>query len=141
MGDRLTQLQDAVDQFATQMVASIHYLNRHHDLELLGPKDQINQATKQNPEEDQKEIDPHPPDNFNASQLELARDLITKEQQIEYLISILPGLLNSEQDQDRTIKELEDELKVAELQRQAAVREKEVTMKKLDDVIRSIRRP
>ncbi|KAH7031322.1 mediator complex, subunit Med21 [Microdochium trichocladiopsis] len=141
MGDRLTQLQDAVDQFATQMVASIHYLNRHHDLELLGPKDQINQATKQNAEEDQKEIDPHPSDSFNASQLELARDLITKEQQIEYLISILPGLLNSEQDQDRTIKELEEELKVAEAQRQDAVREKEVTMKKLDEVIRSIRRP
>lgn len=96
---------------------------------------------KANPTAVRTVVDPHPSDNFNASQLELARDLITKEQQIEYLISILPGLLNSEQDQDRTIKELEDELKVAELQRQAAVREKEVTMKKLDDVIRSIRRP
>ncbi|KAJ1333300.1 Subunit 21 of Mediator complex [Microdochium nivale] len=152
MGDRLTQLQDAVDQFATQMVASVHYLNRHHDLELLGARDQINPATNKpsaadgggrggGVEEDQREIDPHPADSFKASQLELARDLILKEQQIEYLVSILPGLLNSEQDQDRTIKELEEELKAAEAQRQEAVEEKQVTMRKLDEVIRSIRRP
>jgi mediator of RNA polymerase II transcription subunit 21 len=73
--------------------------------------------------------------------VELAQDLITKEQQIEYLISILPGLDNSEQDQERNIKELEEELKVAEAQRQRAIKEKREIMAKLDDVIRSIRRP
>ena len=78
---------------------------------------------------------------FKASQVELAQDLITKEQQIEYLISILPGLDNSEQDQERNIKELEEELKVAEAQRQRAIKEKREIMAKLDDVIRSIRRP
>ena len=74
-------------------------------------------------------------------QIELAQDLITKEQQIEYLISVLPGLDNSEQDQERNIKELEEELKVAEAQRQEAIKEKEITMAKLNAVIRSIRRP
>ncbi|KAI2473080.1 CSE2-domain-containing protein [Annulohypoxylon bovei var. microspora] len=137
MGDRLTQLQDAVDQLAQQFVASIHYINRHHNLETLGPGDQIRDI-KQEP--DQQE-DPHPEDVFKASQVELAQDLITKEQQIELLISILPGLDNSEQDQERNIKELEEELKVAEAQRQEAIKEKEDTMAKLDAVIRSIRRP
>ncbi len=86
-------------------------------------------------------VDPHPEDIFRAAQVELAQDLITKEQQIELLISILPGLDNSEQDQERNIRELEEELKVAEAQRQEAIKEREETLAKLDTVIRSIRRP
>jgi hypothetical protein len=86
-------------------------------------------------------VDPHPEDVFRAALVELAQDLITKEQQIELLISILPGLDNSEQDQERNIRELEEELKVAEAQRQEAIKEREQTLAKLDTVIRSIRRP
>ncbi|KAF2971107.1 hypothetical protein GQX73_g2465 [Xylaria multiplex] len=139
MGDRLTQLQDAVDQLATQFISSINYINQHHSLETLGPRDQIVVIPKQ--EADQQEVDPHPEDVFRAAQVELAQDLITKEQQIELLISILPGLDNSEQDQERNIRELEEELKVAEAQRQEAIKEREETLAKLDTVIRSIRRP
>ncbi|KAI3318646.1 mediator of RNA polymerase II transcription subunit 21 [Xylariaceae sp. AK1471] len=139
MGDRLTQLQDAVDQFATQFVACINYVNQHHSLETLGPRDSIVVIPKQ--EADQQEVDPHPEDVFRAAQVELAQDLITKEQQIELLISILPGLDNSEQDQERNIRELEEELKVAEAQRQEAIKERTETLAKLDTVIRSIRRP
>jgi len=62
-------------------------------------------------------------------------------QQIEYLISALPGLDNSEHDQERYIKELEEELRAAEAQRLEAAKEKEETLAKLDHVIRSIRRP
>lgn len=78
---------------------------------------------------------------FKAGQIELARDLVIKEQQIELLVSSLPGLENSERDQQQNIKELEDELKVAEAQRQDAIREKDEVLAKLDQVIRSIRRP
>jgi len=138
MGDRLTQLQDAVDQLAQQFVACIYYLNRHHDLETLGPDDSIRELKQ---EESQKDVEPLPPDEFRAGQLELARDLIYKEQQIEYLISALPGLDNSEHDQERYIKELEEELRAAEAQRLEAAKEKEETLAKLDHVIRSIRRP
>ncbi|KAI0548777.1 mediator of RNA polymerase II transcription subunit 21 [Xylaria curta] len=139
MGDRLTQLQDAVDQLATQFIASINYINQHHSLETLGPRDQIVVIPKQ--EADQQEVDPHPEDIFRAALVELAQDLITKEQQIELLISILPGLDNSEQDQERNIRELEEELKVAEAQRQEAIKEREETLAKINAVIRSIRRP
>ncbi len=86
-------------------------------------------------------VEPLSPDEFKAGQLELARDLIYKEQQIEYLISSLPGLDNSENDQERYIRELEEELKVAEAQREEAVKEKDDMLAKLDQVIRSIRRP
>lgn len=86
-------------------------------------------------------VDPLPPDEFRAGMIELSRDLIIKEQQIEVLISSLPGLDNSETDQERYIKELEDDLKVAEAQRQEAIKEKDQILAELDSVIRSIRRP
>jgi mediator of RNA polymerase II transcription subunit 21 len=86
-------------------------------------------------------VEPLPPDEFKAGQLELARDLIVKEQQIEYLISSLPGLENSERDQEQSIKELEEELKVAEAQRLDAIKEKDEVLAKLDQVIRGVRRP
>lgn len=73
--------------------------------------------------------------------LELSRDLIVKEQQIEVLISSLPGLDNSEQDQERYIKELEEDLKAAEAQRQEALKERDQILAELDTVIRSVRRP
>ncbi|KAF9767565.1 hypothetical protein IL306_015249 [Fusarium sp. DS 682] len=101
MGDRLTQLQDAVDQA----------------------------------------IDSLPADEFRAGMVELSQDLVLKEQQIEVLISSLPGLDNSETDQERYIKELEEDLKIAEAQRQEAIKEKDQILSELDSVIRSIRRP
>lgn len=86
-------------------------------------------------------MDPHPADVFKAGQRELARDLITKEQQIELLISSLPGLENSEDDQKETIKQLEEELKTTEVRRKEAAAEKEILLAKLEGVIKSIKRP
>ncbi|KAF5612193.1 mediator-RNA polymerase II transcription subunit 21 [Fusarium subglutinans] len=133
MSDRLTQLQDAVDQLATQFVACLHYVNKRHDLETLGPNDKRSMLTFS--------VDSLPPDEFRAGMVELSQDLIVKEQQIEVLISCLPGLDNSEMDQERYIKELEEDLKVAEAQRQEAIKEKDQILSELDSVIRSIRRP
>ncbi|KAL4722806.1 RNA polymerase II mediator complex subunit [Fusarium chlamydosporum] len=127
MGDRLTQLQDAVDQLAQQFVACLHYVNKRHDLETLGPGDKIREV-KDIP----KEVDSLPPDEFRAGMVELSQDLIVKEQQIEVLISSLPGLDNSETDQERYIKELEEDLKVAEAQRQEAIKEKDQILAELD---------
>ncbi|KAK2675602.1 hypothetical protein RAB80_007787 [Fusarium oxysporum f. sp. vasinfectum] len=126
MGDRLTQLQDAVDQLATQFVACLHYVNKRHDLETLGPNDKLIHFLQM---------------SFRAGMVELSQDLIVKEQQIEVLISSLPGLDNSEMDQERYIKELEEDLKIAEAQRQEAIKEKDQILSELDSVIRSIRRP
>jgi mediator of RNA polymerase II transcription subunit 21 len=78
---------------------------------------------------------------FRAGQKELAQDLIIKEQQIEALISMLPGLDNSEKDQQDTIRQLEEELMAAEQKRKEAVKEKEAVLARLESVIRSVKRP
>ncbi|EGR51894.1 uncharacterized protein TRIREDRAFT_55548 [Trichoderma reesei QM6a] len=137
MGDRLTQLQDAVDQFAQQLVACMHFVQMRHDLEKLGPNDKIREPKEQAA----KEVDALPPQDFRAGLVELSRDLIVKEQQIEVLISTLPGLDNSEQDQERHIRDLEEDLKTAEAQRVEALREKELILTQLDAIIRNVRRP
>lgn len=64
MADKLSQVQDAVDEvgidyedtneqvlltfskLATQMVACLHYLNRHHDLQKLSATDTIREEKK-----------------------------------------------------------------------------------------------
>jgi mediator of RNA polymerase II transcription subunit 21 len=86
-------------------------------------------------------VDPLPEDVFKAGQIELAQDLILKEQEIEMLISALPGLENSERDQEQMIRQLEEELKISEEERKTAVKEKEAALAKLESVIRSVKRP
>lgn len=78
---------------------------------------------------------------FKAGQRELAQDLIIKEQQIEALISMLPGLDNSEKDQEDTIQQLEEQLMDAEKKRKEAVKEKDAVLARLESVIRSVKRP
>jgi mediator of RNA polymerase II transcription subunit 21 len=86
-------------------------------------------------------VDPYPADVFKAGQKELAQDLIIKEQQIEALISMLPGLDNSEKDQEDTIQQLEEELRAAEEKRKEATKEKDAVLARLESVITSIKRP
>lgn len=86
-------------------------------------------------------VDPIPDDEFKAGQVELAQDLIMKVQQIEMIISTLPGLENNAQDQERYIRELEEELRAAEAQRQDAIREMTVVQERLDQVVKGTMRP
>jgi len=64
-----------------------------------------------------------------------------KEQQIEYLISTLPGLDNSEREQIQLLRELEDDLVTAEAQRQEALKERDEVLGKLDALLRGLERP
>ncbi|GMF81507.1 unnamed protein product [Aspergillus oryzae] len=81
---------------------------------------------------------PDSPRTFASRQRELARDLVIKEQQIEYLISVLPGIDSSEAEQERRIKELEKELRSAEEDREQRVRELRKLRKKLENVLGAV---
>jgi mediator of RNA polymerase II transcription subunit 21 len=95
---------------------------------------------KQQPTEGEGELPPKDPQAFNAALYELARDLVIKEQQIEYLINSLPGLGNSEADQVRRMRELEVELREVEAERAKAEVEREALVEGLSKVIVGIKR-
>lgn len=78
---------------------------------------------------------PDSPRTFASRQRELARDLVIKEQQIEYLISVLPGIGSSEKEQEGRIRELERELRGVEEERERKVRELRVSRRKLEGVL------
>lgn len=142
MTDRLTQLQDCLDDLATQMFASLRYIQTHHSYAAIeGQPDQnpnplaetaiatsgaghtVNGSTTDIPTQPQEDT-ADSPEVFQASLRELARDLILKEQQIEYLIGVLPGIGTSEADQNARITALETRLRQTEEERKAAMLEK-----------------
>ncbi|KAG0127034.1 hypothetical protein HOY82DRAFT_490984 [Tuber indicum] len=115
MADRLSQLQDAIDQMATQFFSALRYIA------VIDDKTTFDGTSPPSP-------------------VELARDLIFKSKQIEFLITSLPGIGVSEDEQQERLKNLETELKEAEEERCRAVQEREAAAEKLDAVIRRLRR-
>lgn len=81
---------------------------------------------------------PDSPRTFAARQRELARDLIIKEQQIEYLITRLPGINSSEAEQEGRIRELERELRGVEGERDTKARELRHLLKRLEGVMGAV---
>ena len=92
----------------------------------------------QQPQQPGERVATPPPENpeiFDAALRELARDLVLKEQQIEYLINSLPGIGNSEADQEKRMRELEIELREVEAERTKAEEEREALVEGLGRVI------
>ncbi|GIJ98389.1 RNA polymerase II mediator complex subunit [Aspergillus viridinutans] len=81
---------------------------------------------------------PDSPRTFASRQRELARDLIIKEQQIEYLISVLPGIDSSEAEQEKRIRELERELRRVEEERESKMMELKRSRRTLENVLSTI---
>lgn len=88
-------------------------------------------AALQQPQNPDQPPGPDDPVTFQAALKELARDLVLKEQQIEYLISVLPGIGESEANQSQRIQALEKELSEADEERKIALAEREAMLVKL----------
>ncbi|KAI5288656.1 RNA polymerase II mediator complex subunit [Ascosphaera aggregata] len=83
---------------------------------------------------------PDPPHLFQRRMRELARDLILKEQQFEYLVGMLPGAERSEDEQVRRIKELGEELRGVEWERTRKREELRVLREKVEGLLGAVDR-
>ncbi|SMQ54445.1 unnamed protein product [Zymoseptoria tritici ST99CH_3D1] len=163
MADRLTQLQDCLDDLLTQMYASLNYVHTRHPYGDIpdqptqapqadsrevgrvattgdGPAAGAQQGEGQNGSREPSTPSPETQNTFNAALRELAQDLILKEQQIEYIINSLPGIGNSEEDQERRMRELEAELRQVEEERAQKDVERENMIDLLGEVIGKVKR-
>jgi mediator of RNA polymerase II transcription subunit 21 len=80
------------------------------------------------------------PEQFHQDIKEFAQDIVIKQQQMEALIANLPGLNMSKEQQVERMKQLERELEELEADRLAAVKEKEVLLRKVEDKIMNVGR-
>ncbi|OJD11521.1 hypothetical protein AJ78_07720 [Emergomyces pasteurianus Ep9510] len=81
---------------------------------------------------------PDSPEIFAQRQRELARDLIVKEQQIEYLISVLPGVGSSEAEQEERIRQLAEELRIVEAERRVKRKEMRKLGERVDELLGAV---
>jgi mediator of RNA polymerase II transcription subunit 21 len=102
--DRITQLQDEIQQLLMIMSKTIAYLTSRSNF--VQVSEEIPITKQRNPDK----YDPQ--DVFEANQKELVTDLITKAKQIEYLINSLPEP-EPEEEQAKRLQTLEDEMTIA----------------------------
>ncbi|EXJ78429.1 hypothetical protein A1O1_08829 [Capronia coronata CBS 617.96] len=165
--DILTQLQTCYDQLLTQFFSTISYLSQRHPLVAPEPDPSdpftyppsARAATSQTPGANHSQpqgsgIQPGPEDTersvyplrpvtpqvFANAQRELAEDLVQKGQQIELLISRLPGIGRGEEQQAEEIRALAEKVRDMEEKRKAKRREMREYVKRLDEVIMGMSR-
>lgn len=66
--------------------------------------------------------------------------MVLKEQQIEYLIKVLPGIGNSAQEQNDRIEKLDKELREVEVQRTQAAKERDEMKSVVEGLVKGARR-
>lgn len=77
---------------------------------------------------------------YQATLRELAQDLVVKEQQIEMLVKELPGQNQSQNDQERRMRELDQEAKVLEPQVREANMSRETLIRRVEETMMKIKR-
>ncbi|KAI0717492.1 hypothetical protein C8T65DRAFT_111238 [Cerioporus squamosus] len=99
--DRITQLQDEIQQLLTIMSSSIAYLTSRSNFVQVSPEVPVTKS--RNAEKYDQ------PDVFEANKKELVSDLIVKAKQVEYLIQSLPEP-DPEEKQVERLQALEEEM-------------------------------
>ncbi|KAJ7069597.1 hypothetical protein C8F01DRAFT_519667 [Mycena amicta] len=102
--DRITQLQDEIQQLLTIMSRTVVYLTSRANF--VPVSDQIPITKERKPEKYD------PPDVFEANKKELVADLMVKAKQVEYLIQSLPQP-EPEAEQAKRLQILDAEMSIA----------------------------
>ncbi|KAF7298815.1 Mediator of RNA polymerase II transcription subunit 21 [Mycena indigotica] len=102
--DRITQLQDEIQQLLTIMSRTVVYLTSRANF--VQVSEQIPITKERKPEKYDQ------PDVFDANKKELVEDLMVKAKQVEYLIQSLPQP-EPEADQAKRLQTLDEEMTVA----------------------------
>ncbi|KXS99103.1 hypothetical protein AC578_3496 [Pseudocercospora eumusae] len=166
MADRLTQLQDFLDDLLMQMYTSLDYIHTRAPYAPIpgqdaqapsqpsshqagangttaatnGDGDKQGEGGNAQTNRDGQEPLPESPETFHRAMVELAQDLVLKEQMIEHVINNLPGIGNSQAEQERRMKELEQELRTVEEERRKKETERESVVDMLGEVIGKVKR-
>ncbi|OSD05727.1 hypothetical protein PYCCODRAFT_1384723 [Trametes coccinea BRFM310] len=127
--DRITQLQDEIQQLLTIMSSSIAYLTSRANFVQVSPDIPITKS--RNPDKYD------PPDVFEANKKELVTDLIVKAKQVEYLIQSLPEP-DPEEKQVERLQALEEEMSQANAEYIEAVNRAKNLHAQICDVLRNM---
>ncbi|KAF2127827.1 hypothetical protein P153DRAFT_377329 [Dothidotthia symphoricarpi CBS 119687] len=156
MADILTQVQDEMDMLLFMMQSHFTYIKDKAPPSIPPGQPEVdsfnereaktaaeNQATQTSTEPSQ--LTQAPPilltqEEFQSTIKEFARDMVLKQQQIEYLIANLPGANTSEEEQIARMKQLEGQLEELETERLQAVKEKDMLRNKVEEKIMGVGR-
>ncbi|GBE89924.1 Mediator of RNA polymerase II transcription subunit 21 [Sparassis crispa] len=122
--DRITQLQDEIQQLLTIMSSSIAYLTSRVNFTQVSQEVPITKSRKSD------KVDP--PDVFEANKKELVTDLLVKAKQVEYLIQSLP------EPEAEEVQTLEQEMYEANADYYNAVQRAKTLHQQLTTVLRTM---
>jgi len=122
--DRITQLQDGIDQLLTIMANSVNYLVSSANFKQVNPDIPITKTREKAATAEE----------FEANKRELVDDLIKKAKQIEILIKSLP-IFDPEEEQIARLSALEQEMGVANQEYREAVDRAKMLHKEVSDIL------
>jgi len=122
--DRITQLQDGIDQLLTIMANSVNYLVSSANFKQVNPDIPITKTREKAATAEE----------FEANKRELVDDLIKKAKQIEILIKSLP-IFDPEEEQISRLSALEQEMGVANQEYREAVDRAKMLHKEVSDIL------
>ncbi|KAG7439960.1 uncharacterized protein BT62DRAFT_989428 [Guyanagaster necrorhizus] len=127
--DRITQLQDEIQQLLTIMSNSIAYLTTRANFLQVSPEVPVTKS-RNSEKYDAEEV-------FEANKKELVTDLMAKAKQVEYLIQSLPQP-EAEEEQAKRLQQLEEEMTVANKEYIAALQRTKNLHAQVADLLRTM---
>lgn len=126
--DRVTQLQDSIDQQCQMLFSSLHYLHKKAGMVQVAQEIPI---TQQNTNADNL-------DEFTARTREIADDICRQAKKIDTLVDSLPGASVSERDQERGFERLKKEDAEATKELEAANQRARELLGDISEMLRNI---